>query len=140
VRSQSRRPNPCRQPEWWAFTAHHGSSTVFWQSLMASINGLGPALWAIYTPLIQRNQIQHFLTPKIFASHLTDLSVGAPACTQPPTIQRNMVEHNRWTPDKINSDQVNSFTKNLKDPFITNLKFEGTIYYLNFFKNYLLQT
>jgi hypothetical protein len=59
--------------EWWTFTAHQGSSVVFWQPLMVSANGFGPALGAILT-----------LWKHLFHIHF-NLSVGAPAGTQLPS-------------------------------------------------------
>jgi hypothetical protein len=67
---------------------------------LISIKGLGPMLGAIYTLLIQRSQVQHSNSLKTFASQLTDLSVWAPADTQPPPIHQNGAEHNPWAPDK----------------------------------------
>jgi hypothetical protein len=66
-------------------TVHQDFPAIFRHSLMMLINGLGPTL-GIYAPLIQRSKVHYSLTLKTSVPlSLTNLSVGAPAGTQPPS-------------------------------------------------------
>jgi hypothetical protein len=65
--------------------------------------------WRLHILLSFRGVKCNFLLSKNLCFTLfTDLSVGAPAGTQPPPIHRSGAEHNCWTPDKVDSDQIRS--------------------------------
>jgi hypothetical protein len=64
-----------------AFQPFSGSHLI---ALMA-IKGFGPVLGAIYTFLILRSEYNTFHSENLYFTLFTDLSVGIPTDTQPPS-------------------------------------------------------